>query len=97
MQLPGLTSLGIVFVASELSLTLLKRAKSGTAAKDRYSLPLLWLVISASLWLGFEVRARYPAGRLPEFVERFSGGYFGHLEWVSRLYQYLVSVRFDCA
>ena len=65
MQLPGLTSLGIVFVASELSLTLLKRAKSGTAAKDRYSLPLLWLVISASLWLGFEVRARYPAGRLP--------------------------------
>src|SRR5205814_8840173 len=57
--------LGIVFVASELSLTFLKRSKSGAAAKDRYSLQLLWLVITTSLWLGFEVRARFPAATLP--------------------------------
>ena len=66
VPLPSLTTLGIIFVASELSLALGKRSKSGAAAKDRYSLPLLWLVITASLWLGFEVRARFPAGRLPE-------------------------------
>jgi protein-S-isoprenylcysteine O-methyltransferase len=65
LQLPSLTTIGVVFIASELGLMLLKRSKAGTAAKDRYSLPLLWLVITASLWLGFEVRARFPAGRLP--------------------------------
>lgn len=65
MKLPSLTTIGVILVASEFTLAVLKRSKSRAVGKDRYTLPLLWLVITASIWLGFEARARFSAGRLP--------------------------------
>ena len=64
MRLPSLELLGLVLIVSELTLAFSKRAARATG-KDRFTLPLLWLVISLSIWLGFELRARVPAGRLP--------------------------------
>ena len=44
---------------------LTKRSKSRATGKDRSTLPLLWLVIGASIWAGFFLRAALPQGRLP--------------------------------
>jgi protein-S-isoprenylcysteine O-methyltransferase len=65
MKLPSLTTLGAVLVVSEFVLMLAKRSKSRAAGKDRSTLPLLWLVIGASIWAGFFLRAALPQGRLP--------------------------------
>ncbi len=64
MPLPSLEILSAILLASELSLALSKRAGRATG-RDRWSLPLLWLVIGLSIWAGFEFRARVPAGRVP--------------------------------
>jgi protein-S-isoprenylcysteine O-methyltransferase len=64
MRLPSLEILCLVIVASELSLALFKRAGRATG-RDRLTLPLLWLVISASMWLAFYCRARFPEARVP--------------------------------
>ena len=64
MKLPSLQLLGLVLVVSELALGISKRAARATG-KDRFTLPLLWLVIILSIWLGLELRARVPSGRLP--------------------------------
>jgi protein-S-isoprenylcysteine O-methyltransferase len=65
MKLPSLTTLGGVLVVSEFALMLAKRSKSRAAGKDRSTLPLLWLVIGASIWAGFYLRASFPQGQLP--------------------------------
>lgn len=52
--------------ASEAALAIWKRAGAkASAGKDRRSLGLLWLVIGLSLWAGFILRARVPAGQMP--------------------------------
>ncbi len=52
-----------VLLASEVALAVWKRAGTkASAGKDRRSLGLLWLVIGLSLWAGFVLRARVPAG-----------------------------------
>lgn len=52
--------------ASEAALSIWKRAgATASAGRDRRSLGLLWLVIGLSLWAGFVLRARMPAGRMP--------------------------------
>ena len=52
--------------ASEVALAIWKRAGAkASAGRDRRSLGLLWLVIGLSLWAGFALRARLPAGRMP--------------------------------
>ena len=66
MTLPSLTSLSAVLLASEVALAAWKRAGASTSRnRDRRSLGLLWLVIGLSLWAGFILRARVPAGRMP--------------------------------
>lgn len=63
MTLPSLTSISGLLIASEFLLAVWKRSGSGGGGKDRYTLPLLWLVIGVSIWMGFELRARVPSGR----------------------------------
>jgi protein-S-isoprenylcysteine O-methyltransferase len=65
MKLPSLTTLGAVLIVSEFALMLAKRSKSRAIGKDRATLPLLWLVIAASIWAGFYLRAAFPQGQLP--------------------------------
>lgn len=60
MNLPNLALLCAVLISSELVLNLAKRSRERGADKDRLTLPLLWLVISVSIWLAFELR-RSPA------------------------------------
>lgn len=65
MTLPSLTILSAVLLASELALALGKRAGAkASAGKDRRSLGLLWLVIGLSIWAGFLLKGRLPAGRM---------------------------------
>ena len=64
VRLPSLELLSLILVVSELALMISKRAARVTG-KDRFTLPLLWLVIILSIWLGFELRARIPSGGLP--------------------------------
>lgn len=65
MNLPNLAVVCAVLISSELVLNLAKRSRERGTDKDQFTLPLLWLVISLSVWLALELRARLPAGRLP--------------------------------
>lgn len=65
MKLPSLDLVGAALFVSEVALVFAKRSKSRTAGKDRFTLPLLWTVIGASIFAGFFLRAAFPQGRLP--------------------------------
>jgi len=65
MELPSLTTLSALLLASEVALALAKRSKSLTTGKDRLTLPLLWTVITVSIFVAFFLRAAFPQGRLP--------------------------------
>jgi protein-S-isoprenylcysteine O-methyltransferase len=57
--------LGLIYVVSELGLSLKKRAKAAdTRGRDRGSLGLLWIVIGVSVFLGFNVAYALPAARM---------------------------------
>jgi protein-S-isoprenylcysteine O-methyltransferase len=57
--------LGLIYVLSELGLALTKRAKAGEArGRDRGSLRLLWIVISLSVFVAFNVAYAVPAARM---------------------------------
>ena len=62
-NLPGL--LGTLYAASEIGLSIFKRAKSGdTKNADRGSLILLWIVIAVSIALAFQTAFSLPAANL---------------------------------
>jgi len=65
MKLPSITMLSVVMLASEISLVFAKRSKTRSQGKDRLTLPLLWIVITSSIFAGFFCRAAFPQGRLP--------------------------------
>lgn len=65
MKLPSLNVVGAALLVSELALVFAKRSKSRATGKDRFTLPLLWMVIGASIFAGFFLRAAFPQGRLP--------------------------------
>ena len=65
MKLPSLNVLSAVLLASEVALVFAKRSKTRAAGKDRFTLPLLWTVIGASIFAGFFLRAAFPQGQLP--------------------------------
>jgi len=65
IAMPIASILGVTYVASELGLALKKRAKAGEASgRDRGSLRLLWIVISASSFVAFNVAHALPAARI---------------------------------
>jgi len=60
MHLPSLTILGPIFGISEVALGIFMRAKSDAQSHDKGSLRILWLVILASLYLGFQATQSFP-------------------------------------
>jgi protein-S-isoprenylcysteine O-methyltransferase len=60
MRLPSILTLSAILLASELLLVLNKRSKNRASAPDRLTLPLLWAVITLSIWAGFYLRAAFP-------------------------------------
>lgn len=57
--------LGILYAASEIGLSIFKRAKSGdTKNEDRGSLNLLWIVIVVSITLAFQAAFSLPGANL---------------------------------
>lgn len=59
------SALGAIYIASELGLALMKRAKAGSSRiVDRGSLRLLWIVIVASVVLGFFVATWVPGAAM---------------------------------
>ena len=65
MKLPSLNVVGAALLVSEVALVFAKRSKSRATGKDRFTLPLLWTVIGASIFAGLFLRAALPQGRLP--------------------------------
>ena len=64
MSLAG--ELGLVFLASEILLTLTHRSRSKTGTKqDRSTLGIIWLVIAISVTAGVVVAQKFPAAALP--------------------------------
>jgi protein-S-isoprenylcysteine O-methyltransferase Ste14 len=64
MSLP--LELGLVYLISELLLTVTRRSRSRTGTKqDRSTLHVLWLVIMASVAAGVYVAGHWPAAALP--------------------------------
>jgi protein-S-isoprenylcysteine O-methyltransferase len=58
--------LGLVYLISELLLTVTRRSRSRTGTKqDRSTLGVLWLVILVSVATGIYVAAHWPAAALP--------------------------------
>jgi protein-S-isoprenylcysteine O-methyltransferase len=65
MNISMASILGLIYVLSELGLTLKKRAKAGDSrALDRGSLRLLWIVITLCSFLAFDVAYGFPAARM---------------------------------
>lgn len=65
MKLPSFTTLSALLLASEVTLAVAKRSKVHAGEKDRSTLLLLWLVICASIFAGFFLRAAFPQVSLP--------------------------------
>jgi len=64
MSLP--LKLGLVYLISELLLTVTRRSRSCTGTKqDRSTLGMIWLVIAVSITAGIFVAQNFPAGALP--------------------------------
>jgi protein-S-isoprenylcysteine O-methyltransferase len=59
--------LGLVYLISEVLLTVTRRSRTRTGTKqDKSTLGVLWLVIMASVTLGIYVARRWPAAALPQ-------------------------------
>jgi protein-S-isoprenylcysteine O-methyltransferase len=65
MELPSFSTLSALLLASEIALAVAKRSKSLATGQDRLTLPLLWIVIGASIFAGLYLRAAFPQARLP--------------------------------
>src|SRR5262249_62072704 len=65
MKLPSLTTISLIFLLSEVALVLGRHSRTESKGKDRLTLPLLWLVITLSIFAGFYCRAAFPQFRLP--------------------------------
>jgi protein-S-isoprenylcysteine O-methyltransferase len=65
MNLPSAVLIGIAFGASELVLSLLRRAGSNASAKDQHSLLLIWAVVAAAMLLGVALTHVLPGWALP--------------------------------
>ncbi len=59
--------LGLIFLVSEIALTVTRRSRSKTGAKqDRSTLGVIWLVIAVSITAGVFVAQNFPAAALPQ-------------------------------
>ena len=53
MKLPSLATISVIFLVSEVALVVSRHSRSQSKGKDRLTLPLLWLVITISIFAGF--------------------------------------------
>src|SRR5689334_15245567 len=65
MTLPSLATISAIFLASEVALVVSRHSRTQSKGKDRFTLPLLWMVITFSIFAGFYCRAAFPQFRLP--------------------------------
>jgi len=65
MKLPSIGTLSLIFLISEVALVVGRHSRTQSKGKDRLTLPLLWLVITISIFAGFSCRAAFPQFRLP--------------------------------
>jgi protein-S-isoprenylcysteine O-methyltransferase len=65
MNLPSPALIGIAFGASELALSLLRRAGSNASEKDQHSLLLIWGVVAAAMLIGVALAYALPGWALP--------------------------------
>jgi protein-S-isoprenylcysteine O-methyltransferase len=65
MKLPSPMLLGMVYLASEIILSIMKRSREGAASRDAHSLGLIWLVISLSMVAGVFLAGNSAATVLP--------------------------------
>jgi protein-S-isoprenylcysteine O-methyltransferase len=61
---PGI--LGLVYVTSEILLTITKHARTTGKSRDAQSWRLMWIVITLSMFLGIFVAGKFPAAALPD-------------------------------
>jgi protein-S-isoprenylcysteine O-methyltransferase Ste14 len=66
MKLPGPQVLGLLYLASELLLTVTHRSRGDGARQDRSTLRVLWIVIMASVFAGIHVATHYRAAVFPD-------------------------------
>lgn len=91
MNLPQVETLGAVFGASELGLSLFKRSRGTRQNADRGSLALIWAVILATLVLCWFIRAALPQANWPilQSLYPFGVGVFAAgllLRWYAIVY-----------
>jgi protein-S-isoprenylcysteine O-methyltransferase len=65
MKFPIAGILGLVYVTSELLLTVTKRARTTGKSRDAQSWRLMWIVITLSMFFGMLVAQKYRAAGLP--------------------------------
>ncbi|MDQ6656535.1 MAG: isoprenylcysteine carboxylmethyltransferase family protein [Verrucomicrobiota bacterium] len=65
MQLPGPQHLGLIYLLSEVLLSITHRSRGDGVRQDRSTLRLLWLVILLSVGAGLYVAVRWQAAALP--------------------------------
>ena len=66
MKWPLSAWLGLTLLASELLLAATKRAGGDATRRDAKSLRLIWIVVGAALFLGFQALEQWRDARLPE-------------------------------
>jgi protein-S-isoprenylcysteine O-methyltransferase len=65
MKLPSPMLLGMVYLASEIILSIMKRSREGAASRDAHTHGLMWLVISLSIVAGVFLAGNSAATVLP--------------------------------
>jgi protein-S-isoprenylcysteine O-methyltransferase Ste14 len=65
MSLPGPQYLGFAYLISEMLLTLTRRSRGDGVRQDRSTLRVLWIVITASVFVGVYVAIHARAAALP--------------------------------
>jgi len=65
MHLPPLSILSAIWGVAELCLAVKRHSKSKANSRDRGSLPLIWIVCLASVWLGIFLAGRLRSWELP--------------------------------
>lgn len=65
MKFPIAGLLGLIYVASELLLTVTKRARNTGPSRDAQSWRLMWIVITLSMFFGILAARKFPGAQLP--------------------------------
>jgi protein-S-isoprenylcysteine O-methyltransferase len=65
MRLPSPFLLGAIYVLSELWLILTRRSGARATARDRKTLPVLWIVIAISMIIGSQANQWIPSAAMP--------------------------------